>query len=163
MHLTLREAQALVTQLKGSCEADAVEVVVCPAFTALAAVGQLLHGSRISLGAQDMYWEPQGAFTGEISPTMLLDAGCRYVIIGHSERRQHFGETDESVHRKLSAALTHRLTPIVCLGETLTQRDAGKTFEVLTRQLSGAFTDCEKWNCSQIVLAYSTFPQQSGS
>ena len=154
MHLTLSEAVELIKQLTGSCDTDAAEVVVCPPFTALSSVGPLLRGSRISLGAQDMYWEPQGAFTGEISPTMLLDAGCRYVIIGHSERRQHFGETDASVHRKLSAALTHRLTPIVCVGETLTERERGQTFDVLTRQLAGAFESCDGWDCSRIVLAY---------
>jgi len=154
LHGTLSEADALVRQLKTTCDTEAVEVVVCPPFTALSAVGQLLRGSRIGLGAQDLFWEPQGAFTGEVSPTMLVDAGCRYVIIGHSERRQHFGETDGSVNRKLAAALSHRLTPIVCIGETLTERDAGQTFEVLTRQLAGAFERCEGWNCSRIILAY---------
>ena len=154
MHMTLREAEALVTQLKSSCETDGVEVVVCPPFTALATVGQLLKGSRLGLGAQDMYWEGQGAFTGEVSPTMLQDVGCRYVIIGHSERRQHFGETDTSVHRKLAAALTNRLRPMVCIGETLTEREAGRTCDTLTRQLSGAFADCERWDCSQVILAY---------
>ena len=154
MRLTLQEAAALVKQLRSCCEVDAVDVVVCPPFTALSSVGSLLKGSRISLGAQDLFWEPQGAFTGEISAAMLIDVGCRYVIIGHSERRTHFGETDESVRQKLFAALAHELIPIVCIGETLTQRDAGQTFEVLARQLSGAFADCERWHCSRVVLAY---------
>ena len=154
MNLTLQEAVALVKQLKNSCETDAVEVVVCAPFTALSSVNQLLRGSRIGLGAQDMFWEPRGAFTGEISPTMLLDVGCRYVIIGHSERRAYFGETDESVHRKLAAALTHHLIPIVCVGETLTEREAHQTFDVLTRQLTGALSHCERWDCAQMVLAY---------
>ena len=123
MHLTLAEASNLVQQLKGSCESDAVEVAVCPPFTALSTVGQLLKGSRIGLGAQDLFWEAQGAFTGEVSPAMLADAGCRYVIIGHSERRTHFGETDAMVQRKLTAAVANGLTPIVCIGETLAERD----------------------------------------
>ena len=154
MHLGLKEAQMLVQQLIASCVVEGVEVVVCPAFTALASIAQLLRGSRIGLGAQDLFWETQGAFTGEISPTMLIDAGCRYVIIGHSERRQHFGETDESVHRKLDAALAHRLLPIVCVGETLTEREQQRTFEVLERQLGGAFRDCETWDCAQVTVAY---------
>jgi len=154
MHRTLPEAEALVRQLKTTCETEAVEVVVCPPFTALAAVGQLLRGSCIGLGAQDMYWEPHGAFTGEISPMMLVDLGCRYVIIGHSERRQYFGETEASVHRKLASALTHHLRPIVCIGETLDEREARRTFDVLTRQLSGAFAGCESWDCASIVIAY---------
>ena len=154
MHLGLQEAEALVKQLKVSCDTEAIEVVVCPPFTALAHVGSLLKGSRISLGAQDLFWEPQGAFTGEISPTMLVDVGCRYVIIGHSERRQHFGETDDSVRRKLATALSDGLKPIVCVGETLSERDMDQTFEVLNRQLGGAFAKCDDWNCTQITLAY---------
>lgn len=154
MHLTLGDAEALVRQLKATCDQEAVEVAVCPPFTALAAVGVLLKGSRILLGAQDLYWETHGAFTGEISPVMLKDAGCRCVIIGHSERRQLFGETDAAVHKKLAAALAHGLRPIVCIGETLSEREQGKTFDVLTRQLSGAFADCETWDCTQITLAY---------
>ncbi len=154
LNLTLQEAVTLVTQLKISCRTDAVDVIVCPPFTALTSIRQALQGSSIGLGAQDLFWEPQGAFTGEVSPTMLVDAGCRYVIIGHSERRQHFGETDETVHRKLVAALAHSLTPIVCIGETLAEREANRTFDVLTRQLGGAFAGCESWDCAKIILAY---------
>ena len=154
MHLSLAEASALVQQLKKSCETDAVEVVVCPPFTALSSVGELLQGSWIGLGAQDMFWEPQGAFTGEISPVMLRDAGCRYVIIGHSERRAHFGETDQSVQRKLAAALAHRLIPIVCIGETLIEREANQTFAVLTRQLEGGLKGVSAGDAARLVLAY---------
>lgn len=154
MHLRLQEAEALVRQLKATCDVDGVDVVVCPPFTALSTVAPLLTGCRIELGAQDMFWESQGAFTGEVSAPLLSDVGCRYVIVGHSERRTHFGETDTSVHRKLTAALAHRLTPIACIGETLAEREAGKTFEVLTRQLSGAFIECESWDCAQVILAY---------
>ena len=153
-HLTLGDASSLATQLTGSCDTDAVEVVCCPPFTALSTVASLLNGTRIGLGAQDVYWEPQGAFTGAVSIPMLTDVGCRYVIIGHSERRIHFGETDESVHRKLAAVMGSPLIPIVCIGETLAERDAGQTFEVLRRQLSGAFAKCEGWGCARVVLAY---------
>jgi len=154
MHLTLEESSALVKQLKRSCETDAVEVVVCPPFTALASVSELLKGSRISLGAQDLFWEVQGAFTGEVSPPMLADVGCRYVIIGHSERRQHFGETDETVQRKLVAALKHALTPIVCIGETLAEREGHQTFDLLTHQLDGALRGLSPADAGRIVLAY---------
>jgi len=153
-HLTLQEASALIAELKGSCDTDAVEVVVCPPFTALATIAHALKGSRISLGAQDVFWEPRGAFTGEISPPMLVDVGCRYVIIGHSERRTHFGESDQSVQRKLRAAIAHRLTPIVCIGETLGEREANQTLGVLTRQLEGALDGVVADEAGRIVLAY---------
>jgi triosephosphate isomerase len=153
-HLTLSEATALARQLKTTCENGTVEVVVCPPFTALSSVAQALKGSRIGLGAQDLFWEPQGAFTGAISPVMLVDAGCRYVIIGHSERRAHFGETDETVRRKLAAALQRGLTPIVCIGETLAQREAQQTFDVLTRQLDGALKGLAAADAGRVILAY---------
>jgi triosephosphate isomerase len=154
MHLTLAEAAALVQQLKASCDNGAVEVLVCPPFTALSSVAQILKGSRIGLGAQDLFWEPQGAFTGAISPLMLSDAGCRYVIIGHSERRTRFGETDETVAKKLAAALAQGLTPIVCVGETLSQREANQTWVVLTRQLDGALKAVPAADAQRIILAY---------
>jgi triosephosphate isomerase len=154
MHGTLEEASALVRSLKASCDTPAVDVVVCPPFTALAAVAPLLEGTRLRLGAQDVYWEDQGAFTGEVSPRMLADAGCRFVIIGHSERRTLFGETDQAVRRKLLAALRHQLTPIVCIGETLAERDANRTFEVLTRQLEGAFAETPSAEAARAILAY---------
>jgi triosephosphate isomerase len=154
MHQTLREAEALVNVLKSSCRTSAVEVIVCPPFTALASVAALLKGSSIALGAQDLFWEPQGAFTGEVSGPMLHDVGCRYVIVGHSERRAFFGETDEAVHRKLRSAMSHQLVPIVCVGETLAQREQGRTFDVLTRQLTAIFAECDRWPCSQLILAY---------
>ena len=157
MHLTQPEADALVQQLKRSSGVSAgVEVVVCPPFTALAAASRALEGSSISLGAQDMHWEAQGAFTGEISPTMLRDAGCRWVILGHSERRILFGESDETVRRKLLAALQHGLKPIVCIGETLAEREANRTFDVLSRQLEGALKDvpADRLIPGGVVVAY---------
>ena len=154
MHLTQAEAAALVRQLRSACETEALEVVVCPPFTALAAAAEALRGSSIGLGAQDLYWEAQGAFTGEVSPGMLKDAGCRYVIIGHSKRRTLFGETDQAVHRKLLAAGAHELTPIVCIGETLAEREASRTFEILDRQLGGALRECPEALLRKIILAY---------
>ena len=153
-HLTLREAEVLVKQLKASCDATPVDVIVCPSFAALTTVNTLLQGSSIALGAQDVFWGSQGAFTGEVTTFMLRDVGCRYVIVGHSERRTHFGETDEMVYRKLRAALAQKLTPIVCIGETLSERDAGQTFDVLERQLDGALKECPADVCRGIVLAY---------
>ncbi len=154
LNLTMREATQLADTLKSSCETDQVDVVICPVYTALSAVAQVIKGSKIGLGAQDLFWESQGAYTGEVSAPLLVDVGCRYVIIGHSERRTHFGETDMTVHHKLTAALAHRLTPIVCIGETPAEREAGKTFEVLERQLSGAFPSGTPWDGAAMVLAY---------
>lgn len=144
----------MVRQLKASCDTDAVDVVVCPSYTALAAVAMLLNGSRIGLGAQDLYWEASGAFTGEVSAPMLSDAGCRFVIVGHSERRQYFGETDQTVQKKIKAALSAGLTPIVCIGETLAQRDANQTFDVVGAQLKGALNDFSAEQIQKLVLAY---------
>ncbi len=154
MHVRAQEATELVRQLRAACETDAVEVVVCPPSTSLATAHEALRGSSIGLGAQNVHWEPQGAFTGEISAPMLVEAGCRYVIIGHSERRQHFGETDATVRKRLGAALTHHLTPIVCIGETLAEREANQTWAVLERQLGAVFTDCAGWDCGGLILAY---------
>ena len=152
-HKTSTEGAELAEALRAH-ESHDVEMVVCPPFTALAAVAGALRGSSISWGGQDVFWESSGAFTGEVSAPMLVELGCRYVIIGHSERRQHFGETDESVHRKLLAALAHPLTPIVCVGETLAQRDAGQTFDVIGRQLDGALAGVSNEQVRRIVLAY---------
>ncbi len=154
MHLTGAEATALVAQLRATCDLDDVEVLVCPPFTALAAVREALRGSRIGLGAQDLFWEAQGAFTGEVAPGMLKDAGCAAVIIGHSERRTSFGETDQTVNKKLSAALGAGLAAIVCIGETLAEREAGTTFDVLKRQLSGAFKGRSAGDLQRVVIAY---------
>ncbi len=153
MHLKPLEAAELIRQIRAGCETDAVDVLVCPAFTALAAAREALHGSGIGLGAQNLHWEAQGAFTGEVSAPMLVAAGCRYVIIGHSERRQFFGETETSVRKKLVAAIAASLTPIVCIGETLAEREAHATFAVLDRQLAGAFAE-GGWDAAGTIIAY---------
>jgi triosephosphate isomerase len=154
MHTRPAEAVELARQVRAACETEAVEVLVCPPYTSLAAAREALRGSAIGLGAQNVHWEAQGAFTGEVSAPMLVEAGCRYAIIGHSERRQHFGETDETVHRRIAAAVAHGLTPIVCIGETLAEREAGKTFDVLERQLAGGLGAAAGWDLASFILAY---------
>lgn len=154
MHTTTAEAAALAGAIaRGPLPPD-VEVAVCPPFTALGAAARALDGSGVRLGAQDVFWEPRGPYTGEISPPMLVDAGCRYVIVGHSERRQHFGETDEAVRRKTAAALDHGLVPIVCVGERLDERDAGRTDAVVRRQVEQAAAGLAAERVGLLVIAY---------
>ncbi|MGH7433217.1 MAG: triose-phosphate isomerase, partial [Candidatus Methylomirabilales bacterium] len=140
--------RALLAEIAG------VDVVVCPPFTAMQAVAEALKGSRIGLGAQNMHWEGEGAYTGEVSPVMLTDLGCRYVILGHSERRQYFGETDLNVNRKVRAALRHHLAPILCVGETFGEREEGRTFPVVEGQLRGGLSDIPPQAGEGIVVAY---------
>lgn len=130
-----------------------VDVVLCPPFTALKAVGDVIDHTNIKLGAQNMHWMPDGAYTGEISAGMLRDIYCHFVILGHSERRTYFGETDEIVNRKVTAALAAHLTPIVCVGETLEERDGGNAFAVVQRQLKGSL-DGLGAGLAKIVVAY---------
>ena len=130
------------------------EIVVCPPFTALAAVKPILSETGIKLGAQNVHWEDKGAFTGEISPAMLKDAGCDYVILGHSERRQFFAETDENVNRKLKAVLKAGLIPIVCVGESLSEREAGITSTVVSRQIKIGLDGIDAENAKKIIIAY---------
>jgi triosephosphate isomerase len=130
-----------------------VDVVLCPPFTALKTVGETITDTHIRLGAQDMHWEVSGAFTGEISASMLRDLYCRYVILGHSERRTYFRETDDMVNKKAKAALTNNLTPIVCVGETLAERDAGQEKEVVRRQVEQSLAGLTD-NLKNVVVAY---------
>jgi triosephosphate isomerase len=129
-------------------------LVLIPPFTAIGAVAGALAGSAVGLGAQDLYWEDQGAYTGEVSGPMLKDAGCAFVLVGHSERRQHFGETDETVNRRTRAALKAGLTPIVCIGEVLEERDAGRTLERIDRQLVRGLEGLSGQDLERIVIAY---------
>jgi triosephosphate isomerase len=130
------------------------EIVVCPPYVDLHAAAEAAKGSNVAIGGQDIYWKEEGAFTGEISPGMLLAAGCTHVIIGHSERRQYFGETDDTVNLKLKAALEAGLTPIVCVGEVLEEREAGLTEDVLRRQCLRAFHALSAKKAGPLVIAY---------
>lgn len=156
MHKTVAEALALVRELRGlvSLPGDQVEIAVAPPFTALQVVAQALEGSNIKTAAQNCYWEPKGAFTGEVSPAMLKDVGCAYVIIGHSERRQFFGETDATANRRVQAAFAAGLKPILCVGETLAEREANQTLAVVERQVNGGLAGLTAEQGKVIVIAY---------
>ena len=155
MHNTCAESVALVSRLAGMLSGLAgVDVVVAPPFTALTAVTSVIKNSSIALAAQNVFWEEKGAFTGEIAPAMLKDAGCAYVIIGHSERRQYFHETDETVNRRLKTALRASLIPIVCIGETLAEREADKTFGILERQIRFGLIDLSLDEIGKVIIAY---------
>jgi triosephosphate isomerase len=155
MHGTRTEAERLLTALKTQIGRPADrDVVVAPPFSALETASRLLAGTSIRLAAQNLHWEPQGAFTGEVSGPMLKELGCTYVIIGHSERRQYFGETDETVAKKVQAARRDALTPIVCVGETLEQRDKGETLAVIARQVRGALQGLDAKAVASLVVAY---------
>jgi len=154
MNKTVEEARSLVFSMNRKLrEVEGVEKVLCPPFPALLAVSALLQGTDIGLGAQNMHWEEKGAFTGEVAPNMVAEF-CQYVIIGHSERRAYFGETDETVNRKLHAAMNHNLTPIVCVGETLDEYESGRTGEVVRRQISQGLAGVDPANAAGIVVAY---------
>lgn len=154
MNRTVAEARDLVSKLLPLLmDITDVERVLCPPFTSLFAISSMLDGSGIGLGGQDLHWEEKGAFTGEIAPGMVKEL-CSYVIIGHSERRTYFGETDETVNKKLLTALEHDLTPIVCVGETLEDYESGRTSEVVLRQINLGFTDVDPAIASRIVVAY---------
>jgi triosephosphate isomerase len=155
MHGTLAAARELAQSLRdGLKRPRGVEVAVCPPFTALGAVAEVLAGSAIALGAQNCHWEATGAFTGEISPAMLAELGCRWVLLGHSERRQIFRETDEEINRKVGAALRHGLRPVLCLGETADERRQGLTFTVVEGQLRAGWAGLSAEDIGRCVLAY---------
>ncbi len=155
MHKTVAEVVALVRELRDLVGGiEGVRVAVAPPFTAVHAVAQLLTGSRIEVAGQNVHWEAQGAFTGEVSCGMLAEAGATCVIIGHSERRQFFGETDATVNKRTKAALAAKLTPIVCVGELLEEREAGRTMDVVGRQVRGGLAGLSAAELEQVVIAY---------
>ncbi len=155
MHKTLAEARALAREIVQGVDRNArAEVVLAPPYTALAAVAAELAASPVLLAAQDTFWEEKGAFTGAIAPGMLADVGCTYVIVGHSERRQHFGDTDNAVNRKLKAVLAAGLRPIVCVGETLAEREAGRTFDVVETQVRQGLAGFPAPEWQRLVIAY---------
>jgi triosephosphate isomerase len=152
---TIGEATGMVNELKALVAGTAgVEIVVAPVFTVLSRVADSLSGSNIRLAAQDCFWEEEGAYTGEVAPKLLVDAGCSHVIIGHSERRQYFGETDETVNKKAKAAINAGLTAIVCVGETLAEREADRTFTVIETQLKGSLAGFSADQLAKTVIAY---------
>jgi triosephosphate isomerase len=154
MNKTVAEARDLVNTMNAPLgEIAGVEKVLCPPYMALMAIADLLKNTDISLGAQNLHWEEKGAFTGEVAPNMVKEF-CSYVIIGHSERRTYFGETDETVNKKIAAAIKHGLTPIVCVGETLSQYESGLTAEVVRRQIKAGFAGIDASNAAKIVVAY---------
>jgi len=155
LHNTVAESVALARAIGDHARiGPRTDVVVAPVFTALAAVGQALRGTRVALASQNVHWEDRGACTGEVSAPLLVDVGCAYVIVGHSERRQFFGETDTTVARKISALLRHALVPIVCVGETLAERDAGRTLDVVRTQLDAALDGLSQGAVGALVVAY---------
>jgi triosephosphate isomerase len=154
MHLTLAQSVELAKAVKEGAAGAPGETAVCVPFTALMIVAETLKGSPVKVGAQDLYWEPQGAFTGEISPAHILDTGAKLVIIGHSERRRLFHDTDEWINKKVSAALKSGLQPIMCVGETLEEREASRTFKVLETQLAGGLKGFAPSDLAPLVIAY---------
>jgi len=155
MNKMVKESIEAVKQLKEELgDVEGVEVAIFPPFTSLWAVKKIIEDSRIGLGAQNMYWGEKGAYTGEISPYMLLDAGCKYVILGHSERRQYFGETDAGVNRKIKAALSLGLTPVVCVGESLKEREAGRAEEVVESQVKKCLEGLDLQQIKKLIIAY---------
>jgi len=155
MYKTVQESRAFIDAfLPLVNKHDRDEIVICPPFVNIAAVLEQTRGSHIKVGAQNVYWEKEGAFTGEVSPGMRAGAGCEFVIIGHSERRQYFGETDDTVNRRLKVALEAGLAPIVCVGEVKEEREAGITEDVLRRQCTRAFAGISTRKAAKLAVAY---------
>jgi len=155
MNKSVTEADDLASGVKlDLAQCTEVDVVLCPPFTALKAVSDIISGTQIKLGAQNMHWEKNGAYTGEISAELLRDLYCHYVILGHSERRSYFGETDEIVNRKAKAALANNLAPIVCVGETLEERDAGRMKQVVSTQVRQSLVDLDDAAMRKTIIAY---------
>jgi triosephosphate isomerase len=155
MYKTSSEARDTAARLVDLvADVDDVDIMIAPTFTALESVSGVTKDSRVSLGAQDLFWEKEGAYTGQISAGMLVDAGCQYAIIGHSERRRYFGETDETVNKKLRAAIAAGLKPVVCVGETEAERESGQTFSVLDKQIKFGLNEYFVNDLIDLVVAY---------
>lgn len=154
MNKTPKEAVELIRELKPLVDTADVDVVFCVPTIDIVPAVEALEGSNISIGAENMFYEEKGAYTGEVSPNMLVEAGVSYVIVGHSERRQYFNETDEIINKKVRKAIEHQLTPIICCGETLQQREQGITLEFIRKQIVGAFMHVSPENAGKCVIAY---------
>lgn len=161
MNNTIADTKALITDLAPLVKDAACDVVICTPYTDLATAVEMTKGTNIHVGAENVHWAEKGAFTGEISAKMLVELGVEYVIIGHSERRQYFGETDQTVNARAKAALAAGLKPIICVGETLEERESGKVEEVLVRQTKGAFEGIDKEELDNIVIAYEPYGQSA--
>jgi len=154
MNKTVSEAVELAEDIKENYNNHDVDVVLCPPFTNLYAVHQVINNSTIGLGAQNLFWEEHGAYTGEVCAGMLKSVGCQYVIIGHSERRQYFNETDRTVNKRVKKAIESNLTPIICVGEILSEREAGRTEKVVDKQIRGALAGLSKDEVAKMIIAY---------
>lgn len=154
MNKTSKEAAQFIIEFRDKAKDAKCEVVICPTFTSLAQVITLVENTEIKVGAQNMYYEESGAYTGEVSPTMLRELGVKYVILGHSERRQYFKEDDEVINKKVKAAFIYDLVPILCVGETLEERESGKTFDIIKNQLTLDLESVDAENVSNMVIAY---------
>jgi len=155
MNKNIVESVSLVKELKDFVRGiKGVDIVVCPSFTSLWVTKEIINGTNIHLGAQNMYWETKGAFTGETSPLMLKNVGCEYVVLGHSERRQYFKETSEEVARKTEAALSVNLTPIVCVGEKLEEKESGETESIIKQEIKALFSKVDSTLVARIIIAY---------
>lgn len=154
MNKTSKEAAQFIIEFRDKVKDAKCEVVICPTFTSLAQVITLVENTDIKVGAQNMYYEESGAYTGEVSPTMLRELGVKYVILGHSERRQYFKEDDEVINKKVKAAFIYDLIPILCVGETLEEREAGKTFDIIKNQLTQDLQSIDADSVSNMVIAY---------
>lgn len=154
MHKTVSEAKAFVSEFKNLLGNSDVEVALCAPFTQLTALKEAVEGTQVKIGAQNMHFEEKGAFTGEISPVMLNEIGVDYCIIGHSERRQYFAETDETVNQKLKAAIAHQIAPILCVGETLEERETNQTEAVINRQITKDLEGLSNEEVANLVIAY---------
>ncbi|MCU0650714.1 MAG: triose-phosphate isomerase [Candidatus Omnitrophica bacterium] len=157
MYKTISEAIELANGLKRELyrtASDDIDIVICPVYTSLCEIAEIVADSNIALGAQDAYWQDEGAFTGEVSVRMLKDAGCKYIIIGHSERRQFFSETNDTVNKKVKAVLLHGLTPIMCVGEMLAEREAGNTFKVIEDHVKNGLAGMSSEEAVKTVIAY---------
>ncbi|WP_255226013.1 triose-phosphate isomerase [Lutispora saccharofermentans] len=154
MNNTMEEAEKLVAHLLGLIEKRDREVVICPSFVCLSRTAELLKDHDVALGAQNMHYEDNGAFTGEVSPLFLKEVGVTYVILGHSERRHIFGEKDDLINKKVKATLKHDMNPIVCVGETLEERESNVTFEIIKNQVYGSLAGLEKEKMGKLVIAY---------
>lgn len=154
MHKTISEALDFISEVKGKAEVTGVETILCAPFTTLSELVKAVAGTKIHIGAQNLHFEDQGAFTGEVSGPMLADLGVTHVIIGHSERRAYFAESDEAVNKKVHSAFANKLTPIVCVGELLEEREAGQTAEVVKRQTEAALQKVTAERAAKVIIAY---------